>query len=181
MAASETAATPDTLGRRSVLLVTLSSVPKPQPYARILDLGRTFRERPSLDPFVVRQLQLFLGIFGWAEGGTMLAKLLGMAPRRAHRAAIAAASDGSVLINVVELLPEDVQERLGEALGTTQLFIGVPLKQREAADVVARLDDAAAEASARLLGGRVLATPPAVSKPRRRAAAKPAPKRSKRR
>jgi hypothetical protein len=76
-----------------------------------------------------------------------------MAPRRAHRAAIAAASDGSVLINVVELLPDDVQERLGEALGTTQLFIGVPLKQREAADVVARLDDAAAEASARLLGG----------------------------
>jgi hypothetical protein len=76
-----------------------------------------------------------------------------MAPRRAHRAAIAAASDGSVLINVVELLPDDVQDRLGEALGTTQLFIGVPLKQREAADVVARLDDAAAEASARLLGG----------------------------
>lgn len=87
----------------------------------------------------------------------MLAEVGGMAPRRAHRAAIAAASDGSVLINVVELLPDDVQERLGEALGTHQLFIGVPLKQSEAADVVARLDGAAAEASALLLGGRTAA------------------------
>lgn len=111
----------------------------------------------------------------------MLAMPLVMAPRRAHRAAIAAASDGSVLINVVELLPEDVQERLGEALGTTQLFIGVPLKQREAADVVARLDDAAAEASARLLGGRALATARAVSKRRPRVPAKSASKREKRR
>ena len=93
-----------------------------------------------------------------AAGGTKLAELLTMAPRRAHQAAIAAASDGSVLINVVELLPPEVQNRLGEALGTTQLFIGVPLKLREAAEVVARLDGAAAEASARLLGGRALAT-----------------------
>ncbi len=95
-----------------------------------------------------------------------------MAPRRAHQAAIAAASDGSVLINVVELLPEDVQNRLGEALGTSQLFIGVPLKQREAADVVARLDGAAAEASALLLGGRT--SPPAP--PRNGKATKPRPK-----
>lgn len=87
-----------------------------------------------------------------------------MAPRRAHSAAIAAASDGTVLINVVELLPEDVQNRLGEALGTNQLFIGVPLKQSEAADVVARLDGAAAEASARLLGSRSAA----MSKPKRK-------------
>jgi hypothetical protein len=91
----------------------------------------------------------------------MLAKLSAMVPRRAHRAAIAAASDGSVLINVVELLPEDVQDRLGEALGTRQLFIGIPLKQREAAEVVARLDGAAAEASAQLLGSRPRAAPPA--------------------
>lgn len=97
-----------------------------------------------------------------------------MAPRRAHRAAIAAASDGSVLINVVELLPEDVQDRLGEALGTTQLFIGVPLKQREAADVVARLDGAAAEASAQLLGGRALAV--SSSKKRARTGPRPQPK-----
>jgi hypothetical protein len=105
-----------------------------------------------------------------------------MAPRRAHQAAIAAASDGSVLINVVELLPEDVQNRLGEALGTSQLFIGVPLKQREAADVVARLDGAAAEASAVLLGGRSLTAPAprngkAVAARRPKAARKAAAKR----
>jgi hypothetical protein len=103
-----------------------------------------------------------------------------MAPRRAHRAAIAAASDGSVLINVVELLPEDVQNRLGQALGTTQLFIGVPLEQREAADVVARLDDAAAEASAHVLGGRAMAGAKAPPK-RPRAPAKRPSKRAKRR
>ena len=78
----------------------------------------------------------------------------GMASRRAHPAAIAAASDGSVLINVVGLLPEAVQERLQQALGALPLFVGVALSQREAGDVVARLDGAAAEASAHLLGGR---------------------------
>ncbi len=86
-----------------------------------------------------------------------------MAPRRAHQAAIAAASDGSILINVVELLPDDVQDQLGLALGTTQLFVGVPLGQREAADVVARLDGAAAEASAYLLASR---TAPLAKSPR---------------
>jgi hypothetical protein len=107
---------------------------------------------------------------------------MGMAPRRAHRAAIAAASDGSVLINVVELLPEAVLDRLGEALGTTQLFVGVPLKQREAADVVARLDGAAAEASAQLLGGRTRAAAPSERKLPSRSPARPkAKKRSKRR
>ena len=112
----------------------------------------------------------------------MLAEVPAMAPRRAHRAAIAAASDGSVLINVVELLPEDVQNQLGEALGTTQLFIGVPLKQREAADVVARLDGAAAEASAQLLGSRARSTALAKGKPpARQVPQPPAKQRAKRR
>jgi hypothetical protein len=77
-----------------------------------------------------------------------------MAPRRAHRAAIAAASDGSVLINVAELLPDAVQAQLSRALGATSLFIGVPLNEKDAAQVVARLDGAAAEAAAYLLGSR---------------------------
>jgi hypothetical protein len=34
------------------------------------------------------------------------------------------------------------------------VFVGVALNQRDAGDVVARLDGAAAEASAHLLGGR---------------------------
>jgi hypothetical protein len=77
-----------------------------------------------------------------------------MASRRAHQAAIAAASDGSVLINVVGLLPAAVQARLHQVLGTATLFVGVPLNEREAGAVVARLDGAAAEASAHLLGSR---------------------------
>lgn len=77
-----------------------------------------------------------------------------MAPRRAHLAAIAAASDGSILLNVADLLPAAVLERVGKALGHDAVFIGVPLTQREAGEVVGRLDGAAAEASARLLAGR---------------------------
>jgi hypothetical protein len=92
-----------------------------------------------------------------------------MASRRAHQAAIAAASDGSVLINLVSLLPDVLQEQLSRTLGSP-LFIGVPLSEREAASVVARLDDAAAEASARLLGSRPkkAGTKAAASKARKR-------------
>jgi hypothetical protein len=89
-----------------------------------------------------------------------------MALRRAHRAAIAAASDGSVLINVVDLLPPDVQTRLGKALGVANVFVGVPLSERDAEAVVIRLDGAAAEASAHLLGGR--AGKPSKKVPRKR-------------
>ena len=77
-----------------------------------------------------------------------------MALRRAHRAAIAAASDGSVLINVVDLLPATVRDRLGKVLGVATFFVGVPLSEREAEEVVGRLDGAAAEASAHVLGSR---------------------------
>lgn len=77
-----------------------------------------------------------------------------MASRRAHQAAIAAASDGSVLINVVDLLPDGVRARLSKQLGSTTLFVGVPLNEKDAIHVVTRLDGAAAEASAQLLGGR---------------------------
>ena len=77
-----------------------------------------------------------------------------MALRGAHQAAIAAASDGSVLINVAQLLPDEVHAQLSRELGTTRLFIGIPLSEKDAAQVVARLDDAAAEAAAQLLGSR---------------------------
>lgn len=75
-----------------------------------------------------------------------------MAQRRVHPAAIAAASDGSVLINVADSLPDRIRERLAEVLGS-DVFVGVALSQRDAGEVVARLDGAAAEASAQLLGG----------------------------
>jgi hypothetical protein len=90
-----------------------------------------------------------------------------MALRRAHQAAIAAASDGSVLINVVDLLPAAVQARLGKALGATTVFVGVPLNERDAEAVVFRMDGAAAEASAHLLGGRAAKPSRKVTKKRR--------------
>ena len=77
-----------------------------------------------------------------------------MAPRRAQQAAIAAASDGSVLLNVVDLLSDELRTRLTKQLGSAPTFIGIPLNQAHAAEVIARLDGAAAEASAHLLGGR---------------------------
>lgn len=85
--------------------------------------------------------------------GTPLAVLPSMAQRRVHPAAIAAASDGSVLINMVEALPLQVRERLERELGSG-LFVGVALNERDAGAVVARLDGAAAEASAHLLASR---------------------------
>jgi hypothetical protein len=77
-----------------------------------------------------------------------------MASRRAHRAAIAVASDGSVLLNVAALLPPALQAQLGKRLGAVEVFVGVALTQRDARQVIRRLDDSAAEASAHLLGGR---------------------------
>lgn len=77
-----------------------------------------------------------------------------MSSRRAHRAAIAAASDGSVLINLVEQLPEALQEKLAKLLGQGPLFVGAPLSESDAGRVVLKLDGAAAEATAQLLGGR---------------------------
>lgn len=74
-------------------------------------------------------------------------------------AAIAAASDGSVLINVVSLLSADLRRRLSQHLGQADpIFVGIPLSGKEAEAVVGRLDDAAAEASALVLGRRRLKT-----------------------
>lgn len=79
---------------------------------------------------------------------------------------------------MVDLLPEDVQNQLGLALGTSELFVGIPLGQREAAEVVARLDGAAAEASAHLLGNRAAPRPPP-ARPVKRPAMAAKPRRSR--
>lgn len=84
-----------------------------------------------------------------------------MALRRASHAAIAAGSDGSVLINMVELLTDDMRAKLSKLLGAPALFVGVPLGHEDATAVVTRLDGAAAEASARLLGSRAKKRPKA--------------------
>jgi hypothetical protein len=76
-----------------------------------------------------------------------------MATSSPHPAAIAAASDGSVLINVVALLPVALRQRLQAQLGAP-VFVGIALSEHDTSQVVARLDGAAAEASAHLLGAR---------------------------
>jgi hypothetical protein len=81
-----------------------------------------------------------------------------MSPRRAHRAAIAVASDGSILLNVVELLPVALLASLKKTLGGGEVFVGLTLKKAERAAVVSKLDGAAAEASAHLLGAKARAS-----------------------
>ncbi|HYQ18624.1 MAG TPA: hypothetical protein VEQ58_22765 [Polyangiaceae bacterium] len=83
---------------------------------------------------------------------------------KAHQASIAAASDGSVLLNVIELVSDDLRTRLTEQLGSLPIFVGVPLTQKDASDVIERLDGAAAEASAQLLGSRPKRRPKASGK-----------------
>ncbi len=91
-----------------------------------------------------------------------------MAPRRASHAAIAAASDGSVLLNLVDLVSDELRAHLSRQLGAQPVFIGIPLNERDASHVVARLDGAAAEASAQLLGGRRRKRAPAKPRSKRR-------------
>jgi hypothetical protein len=55
-----------------------------------------------------------------------------------------------VLINVFDLLPAVLRQRVGAELGAP-VFVGVALTPRDAGEVLKRLDGAAAEASARLL------------------------------
>lgn len=117
-------------------------------------MKRSLWERLSLKPPQSEKPRKFAEQFAKLRSGTRLAIAEAMSSRRVHPAAIAAASDGSVLINVVGLLPEGVQASLRKALGTAPLFVGIPLNERDAGDVVARLDGAAAEASAHLLGSR---------------------------
>jgi hypothetical protein len=120
-------------------------------------------------PRIVEIIRIFSSIWRTFTAGTTIAAVGFMAPRRrAHHAAIAAASDGSVLINVVGQLPEAVVHELSKRLGPGRLFIGMPLSEGDATNVVARLDGAAAEAAAHLLGGRAKKRP----KARRKAAAK---------
>jgi len=93
-----------------------------------------------------------------------------MASRRARHPAIAAASDGSVLLNVLDLVSAELKAHLSRELGTPPSFIGMPLNERDASSVVSRLDGAAAEACAHLLGSRPRrgAKTPPTRRPKRR-------------
>jgi hypothetical protein len=77
-----------------------------------------------------------------------------MPRKRAHSAPIALAIDGGVLLNARAQLAPSLVTRLAVALGVTAeaLFIGSRLTPAQEAQTLARLDDAAAEAIARIQG-----------------------------
>jgi hypothetical protein len=83
-----------------------------------------------------------------------------MAKRRANQAALALTSNGLLLVNILSLLSEDQLEALRQTLpaGTTECFVGVPARGAPALAILARLDDAAAEAAAKWVGAGRTAT-----------------------
>jgi hypothetical protein len=77
-----------------------------------------------------------------------------MPKKRTHLAPFALAIDGSVLLNARAQLDPSLVSRLAQALRVNpdQLFIGTRLDSVQRTQALARLDDAAAEAAARIHG-----------------------------
>jgi hypothetical protein len=77
-----------------------------------------------------------------------------MSRKRTHSSPFALAIDGGVLLNARAQLDPSLVSRLAQALAVSpdQLFIGTRLPAAEQARALARLDDAAAEAAARIHG-----------------------------
>jgi hypothetical protein len=82
--------------------------------------------------------------------------------------AIAAASDGTVLVNLVEQLPGELVGKIIKHLGGAPVFVGVLLNEREASRVVARIDNAAAEAAATVISARSAPKKPRAKAPKSR-------------
>ena len=76
--------------------------------------------------------------------------------RRIHRAPLALASDGTVVLNLSEFDgPRSLEAFLDKALAQKgAVFIGVELTPAEVRRVLARLDDGSQEAAAYVAGGR---------------------------
>jgi len=75
-----------------------------------------------------------------------------MPRKRAPCAPLALALDGSVLLNVSPLLDAATLTRLAGALAVSPelLFVGTAVPEAHRAQVLARIDDAAAEVAARI-------------------------------
>lgn len=79
-----------------------------------------------------------------------------MARRKAHAAALALASDGTLLLNVAADAGDDDLEALLEQARKSggSVFIGVPLSTAEARRVAKRLEHSSAESAALILAAR---------------------------
>jgi hypothetical protein len=77
-----------------------------------------------------------------------------MPRKRTHCAPLALALDGSLWLNVSARLDAPTLLRVAQALAVEpgDLFIGTSLPPAQRAQVLARIDDAAAEAAARIQG-----------------------------
>jgi hypothetical protein len=80
---------------------------------------------------------------------------------RLHPAAFALASDGTIFLNIADAIDPDrasvdlLETALRQALAISdRVFIGVPLRGRERAEVLRRLADAAGDAAGQLVGRR---------------------------
>jgi len=101
--------------------------------------------------------------------GTRLAISTGMPRKRNHCAPLALALDGSLWLNLSARLDAPTLLRVAQALSVepADLFIGTSLPAAQRARALARIDDAAAEAAARIQGeAAALASPSA--RPRRK-------------
>jgi hypothetical protein len=94
--------------------------------------------------------------------GTRLAFGTGMPRKRPHCAPLALALDGSVLLNVSSRLAPETIARVAHALAVkpADLFIGTVLPRAQRVQALARIDDAAAEAAARIQGEAAALTRP---------------------
>lgn len=90
-----------------------------------------------------------------------------MPRERAHRAPLALTLDGSLLLNLSTRLDSATLSRVAQALGVrpADLFIGTSLPSAQRKQALSRVDDAAAEAAARIQGA---VSSPASARPRRR-------------
>jgi hypothetical protein len=90
-------------------------------------------------------------------GGTGLALLchILMARRRADQAPVGVTSNGVLIVNILGLLSAREAQKLRRALPLRlgeDWFVGTAIKGREVVRMLARFDDAAAEAAAQLAG-----------------------------
>jgi hypothetical protein len=85
-----------------------------------------------------------------------------MPRKRTHCAPLALSLDGSVLLNVSARLDRTTLARVAEALAVNpaDLFIGTSLPPAQRAQALSRIDDAAAEAAARIQGEARAGRPP---------------------
>lgn len=79
-----------------------------------------------------------------------------MARKKPHAAALALASDGTLLLNVAaDVDSDDLETLIKRARASSQrVFVGVPLTAAEARRVAQRLEHSGAEAAALVLAAR---------------------------